>query len=48
MRYLLEGVRQAFVGGVDGETTLRAFAALAALLAFFGGFAIRGMRRIGD
>jgi ABC-2 type transport system permease protein len=48
VRYILEGVRQAFVGGVDGGTTLKAFAALGGLLVLLGGFAIRGMRRIGN
>ena len=47
VRYILEGARQAFVGGVDGATTLHAFVALAGMLAFFGFFAIRGMQRIG-
>jgi ABC-2 type transport system permease protein len=48
VRYILEGVRQAFVGGVEADTTLQALAALAGTLAFFALFAVRGMRRIGD
>jgi ABC-type multidrug transport system permease subunit len=47
VRYVLEGARQAFVGGIDGGTTLDALLGLAAMLLFFGFFAIRGMRRIG-
>jgi ABC-2 type transport system permease protein len=48
VRYVLEGVRQPFVGGVQGDTTLQALVALMALVFVFGGLAIRGMRRIGD
>ncbi|MDQ3742478.1 MAG: ABC transporter permease [Actinomycetota bacterium] len=48
VRYILEGVRQAFVTGVSGDVTLQAFAAMIGLLAFFGAFAIRGMSRLGN
>jgi len=47
VRYILEGVRQPFVGGLHGSTTLDAFLGLAALLLVFGSLAIRGMRRVG-
>ena len=47
VRYILDGVRQAFVGGMDASITADALLALVALLAFFGFFALRGMRRIG-
>jgi ABC-2 type transport system permease protein len=47
VRYVLDGVRQAFVGGLAADTTLLALAALAGLLVLLGGFAIRGMRRVG-
>jgi len=48
VRYILEGVRQAFIDGVAGDVTLQAFAAMVGLLVFFGAFAIRGMSRLGD
>jgi ABC-2 type transport system permease protein len=44
---VLEGVRQAFVGDVTWATTWPAVVAVLGLLAFFGGLAIRGMRRVG-
>ena len=47
VRYILEGVRQAFVSGFDGQRTLEAFAAMVGLLVLLGGFAIRGMNRVG-
>ena len=47
VRYILEGVRQAFVYGLDGTRTLEAFAAMIGLLVVLGGFAIRGMNRVG-
>ena len=47
VRSILEGVRQAFVYGLDGQRTLEAFGSLAALLVVLGGFAIRGMNRVG-
>jgi ABC-2 type transport system permease protein len=45
--YVLEGVRQGFVGELSWATTLPALAALAALLALLGALALRGMRRQG-
>jgi len=47
VRYVLDGVRQAFVGGVSADTTLYAVAALAGLLTLLGALAVRGMRRVG-
>ena len=47
VRYILEGVRQAFVTGVEGDITLQAFAGLAFLVLLFGGFAVRGINRVG-
>ncbi len=47
VRYVLDGVRQAFVGGLEAQTTLVAFGALTALLVVLGAFAVRGMRRVG-
>ena len=46
VRYILEGVRQAFVTGVAADTTWQAFAAMFGMLIVFGGFAIRGMNRV--
>ena len=48
VRYILEGVRQAFVTGVTAKLTLEAFAAMIGMLLFFGGFALRGISRVGD
>jgi len=45
--YVLEGVRQGFVGGVNWADTWPAFLAISVLLALLGGIAIRGMRRYG-
>jgi len=45
--YVLEGVRQGFVGTVNWADTWPALLAVAGLLAFFGTFAVRGMRRTG-
>ncbi|MCX6385637.1 MAG: ABC transporter permease [Solirubrobacterales bacterium] len=45
--YILEGVRQGFVGDVTWATTWPAFVALFGLLAIFGGLALRSMRRTG-
>jgi ABC-2 type transport system permease protein len=45
---ILEGVRQGFVGGVNGHDTLLAFWAVLALLAVFGALATRGMQRFSD
>ena len=47
VRYILEGVRQAFVYGFTGTRTVQAFAAMLGLLVVLGGFAIRGMNRVG-
>jgi ABC-2 type transport system permease protein len=47
VRYVLDGVRQAFVGGLDASTTLVALGALAGLLTLLGALAVRGMRRVG-
>jgi ABC-2 type transport system permease protein len=47
VRYILEGVRQAYVTGVEWPITRDALLGLAALLAVFGGFAIRSMQRVG-
>jgi ABC-type multidrug transport system permease subunit len=46
-RYILDGVRQGFVFGVHWTETWQALVALAGLLAVLGGFALRGMRRLG-
>ena len=46
-RYVLDGVRQSFVGGVDAATTLYAVLAVLGLLAVLGTFAVRGMQRVG-
>ena len=46
-RYILEGVRQGFVFGLDWPTTWHALLALAGLVLLLGGFALRGMRRLG-
>lgn len=45
--YVLEGVRQGFVGGVNWADTWPAFVAITGLLLLLGGMAIRGMRRYG-
>ena len=45
--YILEGIRQGFVGDVEWATTWPAFLALFGLLAVFGGLALRSMRRTG-
>jgi ABC-type polysaccharide/polyol phosphate export permease len=47
VRYVLEGARQGFVTGMSWPTTFHAMLALSSLLVLFGGFAIRGMRRVG-
>ena len=47
MTYVLEGVRQGFVGTVSWGDTWPALLAVGGLLMFFGVFAIRGMRRTG-
>jgi ABC-2 type transport system permease protein len=46
-RYILDGVRQGFVYDVSWPTTWHAFLAVAGLLLVLGGFAVRGMRRVG-
>ena len=46
-RYILEGVRQGFVFGVDGPRTWHALLAVAGLVLVLGGFALRSMRRLG-
>src|SRR5918998_3234455 len=44
-RYILDGVRQGFVFGVEWPDTWHALVAVAGLLLVLGGFALRGMRR---
>jgi len=46
--YVLEGVRQGFVGGVTWHDTWPAFVAIAGLLLVLGGWAVRSMRRYGE
>ncbi|HEX8083565.1 MAG TPA: ABC transporter permease [Solirubrobacteraceae bacterium] len=46
-RYILDGVRQGFVFGVDWPATWHALLAVTGLLLVLGGFALRGMRRLG-
>lgn len=45
--YILEGIRQGYVGDVEWATTWPAFVALLGLLAVFGALALRSMRRTG-
>jgi len=45
--HVLEGVRQAFVGGVTWDGTWPAYVAVVGLLALLGALAARGMRRVG-
>ncbi len=45
--YVLEGVRQGFVGNVTWADTWPAFLSIAGLLVIFGALALRGMRRQG-
>ncbi|HEY3021152.1 MAG TPA: ABC transporter permease [Solirubrobacteraceae bacterium] len=45
--YVLEGVRQGFVGSVTWTHTWHAMLAATGVLAFFALFAVRGMRRTG-
>jgi ABC-type multidrug transport system permease subunit len=45
--HVLEGVRQAFVGGVTWDTTWPALLAITGLLMAFGALAVQGMRRVG-
>lgn len=45
--YVLDGVRQGFVGDLALDTTLYALAAVAGLLVAFGLLAARGIRRMG-
>jgi ABC-2 type transport system permease protein len=47
VRYVLDGVRQAFVGGLAADTTLYAVLALAGLLTLLGALSLRGMARVG-
>ena len=47
VRYMLEGIRQAFVYDLEGARTLQALAALALLVTVLGGFAVRSMQRVG-
>ncbi len=46
--YVLEGVRQGFVGDVTWADTLPAFAGAGGLVLVFGALAVRSMRRIGS
>jgi ABC-type multidrug transport system permease subunit len=48
VRFILEGVRQMSVYGVDWSHTWKALVALAGLGAFFGAFAMRGLSRAAD
>lgn len=45
--FILEGVRQGFVGGVNWNDSWQGAAAVAVLLVVLGAFAMRGMRRVG-
>jgi len=45
--FVMEGVRQGFVGGVTWEHSWQAVVAIAGLLIVLGTFAVRGMRRVG-
>ncbi|WP_354697822.1 hypothetical protein DSM112329_03467 [Paraconexibacter sp. AEG42_29] len=45
--HVLEGVRQAFIGGVAWEHTWPAFLSLAGMITVLGWFAARGLRRYG-
>ena len=46
--YVLEGVRQGFVGSITWATTWPALLSVTGLMLFFGVLAVRGMRRTGD
>jgi ABC-2 type transport system permease protein len=46
-RYILDGVRQGFVFDVAWPATWHAVLALSAMFLVLGGFALRGMRRVG-
>jgi ABC-2 type transport system permease protein len=48
VRFILEGVRQMSVYGVDWGHTWKAIVALAGLTLFFGAFAMRGLLRAAD
>ncbi len=48
VRFILEGVRQMSVYGVDWGHTWKALVALAGLAAFFGAFAMRGLSKAAD
>jgi ABC-2 type transport system permease protein len=48
VRFILEGVRQMSVYGVDWTHTWKAVVALAGISLFFGGFAMRGLNRAAD
>ena len=48
VRFILEGVRQMSVYGVDWSHTWKALLALAGLSLFFGGLAMRGLRKAAD
>ena len=48
VRFILEGVRQMSVYGVDWSHTWKALLALAGLSLFFGGFAMRGLAKAAD
>jgi ABC-2 type transport system permease protein len=48
VRFILEGVRQMSVYGVDWGHTWKALVALAGLTLFFGGFAMRGLLRAAE
>ena len=48
VRFIVEGVRQMSVYGVDWTHTWKAVAALAGISLFFGGFALRGLNKADD
>jgi ABC-2 type transport system permease protein len=47
LTYVLEGIRQGFVGTVSWHDTWPAFVALAGVILVLGSFALRGLARIG-
>ncbi len=45
--FVMEGIRQGFVGGVNWHDTWQGSVAVLGLLLVLGGLAVRGMRRVG-
>ena len=45
--YVMEGIRQGFVGGINWHDSWQAMVAVTALLLVLGSVAVRGMRRVG-